>query len=284
MSNWGYTKADGPSTWGNVAPAALGKRQSPIDIVPSQAKYDSSLKDKPFKIEYTPGNAKSITNNGKSVTMAYDPSGSSLTGGPLRNKFQLAQFHFHWGTSNDCGSEHTVDGKMFASEAHLVHYNTDLFKDFGEAAQADNGLTVLGVFLKVGEKNHAGFQKVIDLVKSIPFADDTLEVKGGYDPSLLLPEDCSRYWTYLGSLTTPPCFESVNWVVFRDPIEVSQEQINVLRGISNQSRENANTNNGEVGVHLADGDYASGRLVNNYRPPVPLNDRQVISSFRKFFV
>jgi carbonic anhydrase len=129
-------------------------------------------------------------------------------------------------------------------QAHLVHWNTDLFKDFGEAAQADNGLTVLGVFLKVviqdslqtllmtqyaslqvGQSAHPGFQKVLDLVKDVPYSGDSCEVKGGYDPSLLLPEDCSKYWTYLGSLTTPPCYESVNWVVFKEPLEVSSEQV-----------------------------------------------------------
>eukprot|EP00914_Ancora_sagittata_P023035 GHVO01045706.1.p1 GENE.GHVO01045706.1~~GHVO01045706.1.p1 ORF type:complete len:262 (+),score=46.34 GHVO01045706.1:653-1438(+) len=257
----------GPATWGTVAPAANGKRQSPIDILPAQAKYDNTLKDKPFKMVYAPGNAKAITNNGKSVTMAYDPAGSSLTGGPLKNKFQLAQFHFHWGSENDCGSEHTVNGKMYASEAHLVHYNTDQFTDFGTAAQADNGLTVLGVFLKVGSP-HAGFQKVIDLVKEIPFAGDHIDVKGGYDPSLLLPEDCSKYWTYLGSLTTPPCWESVNWVVFKEPIEVSQEQLNIMRGLNS------------IGKGAAIPQHELGaKMVNNYRPPLDLNGRQVSASF-----
>lgn len=269
MSEWGYTKADGPHTWTKVAPAALGKRQSPIDIIPSKARYDNSLREKPFKMVYAPGNAKTITNNGKSVTVAYNYEGSSLTGGPLNNKFQLAQFHFHWGSNDDCGSEHTVDGKMFAGEAHLVHFNTDLFKDFGEAAQADNGLTVLGVFLTVGEKAHPGFQKVIEMVKEVPFAGDTLEVKGGYDPSLLLPVDCLKYWTYLGSLTTPPCFESVNWIVFKEPIEVSPDQMNALRGLHTTKR----------GAAVPNHEHGD-KMINNYRPPLDLHDREVRASFQ----
>ena len=268
MANWGYTKVDGPDTWENIAPAAKGHKQSPIDIQPAKAQYDASLKDKPFQVSYTAGNAKTITNNGKSITMAYDVSGSSLTGGPLSNKFQLAQFHFHWGSDSSRGSEHRVNGHMYASELHLVHANLEQYPTVPEAMQGDNGLCVLGVFLKPG-KAHKGFQRVIDLAKRIPYNGDTTEVVGGYDPSILLPEDQSKYWTYSGSLTTPPCWESVNWVVFKDPIEVSEDQLNELRALHSHKKEEPAPRN-EFG----------GKIVENYRPPLAQGSRTLRASFQ----
>ena len=66
----------GPPTWGNIAPAAKGKRQSPIDIVPSQAKFDKTLKEKPLRMTYDPSKAKELINTGASVQVPYDPAGS----------------------------------------------------------------------------------------------------------------------------------------------------------------------------------------------------------------
>lgn len=269
MANWGYSATDGPSTWVNVAPAAAGHNQSPIDIHPAKAQYDATLKDHPLQTTYVPSHARSITNNGKSITVAYDPEGSSLTGGPLKHKYQLAQFHFHWGSHSDRGSEHRIDGKMYASEAHLVHYNTDLYSNAADAMKSHDGLAVLGVFLKAG-KAHAGFQKVVDLAHKVPFNGDEAAVSEGYDPSLLLPEDRSKYWTYPGSLTTPPCYESVTWVVFKEPVEVSEEQLNALRSLKRYLK----TEDAPIA------DNYKGRMVENYRPPLALGSRVLRTSFQ----
>lgn len=82
--------------------------------------------------------------------MDVNGTGSELIGGPLGNDvFKLEQFHCHWGSCNEIGSEHTVDGTSYAGELHLVHWNTTKYKTFGEAASAPDGLAVLGVFLQV---------------------------------------------------------------------------------------------------------------------------------------
>ena len=75
---------------------------------------------------------------------------AGLTGGPLEEDvYQLAQFHAHWGGENARGSEHTVDGKAFSAELHLVHYNTK-YGDLGTAVDKPDGLAVLGMFIKAG--------------------------------------------------------------------------------------------------------------------------------------
>ncbi|TTS49332.1 Carbonic anhydrase 5B, mitochondrial [Bagarius yarrelli] len=72
-----------------------------------------------------------------------------LRGGPLEDQFRLCQFHFHWGENNTWGSEHSVDRRLFPAELHLVHWNADKYSLFEEAVMEQNGLAVIGVFLKV---------------------------------------------------------------------------------------------------------------------------------------
>uniref|UniRef100_A0A3Q1HVA7 Carbonic anhydrase n=1 Tax=Anabas testudineus TaxID=64144 RepID=A0A3Q1HVA7_ANATE len=218
---WGYGPTNGPDTWAEEFPVANdGPRQSPINIIPKEAKYDSSLK--PLKLRYDPSNAKGILNNGHSFQVDYvdDTDSSTLTGGPISGKYRLKQFHFHWGSSDDRGSEHTVNGIKYPCELHLVHWNTK-YPSFGEAANQPDGLAVVGVFLKIGAANPR-LQKVLDAL-------DGIKTKGkqttfsNFDPKTLLPGSLD-YWTYEGSLTTPPLLESVTWIVLKEPVSVSATQ------------------------------------------------------------
>ncbi|MEQ2175736.1 hypothetical protein GOODEAATRI_020843, partial [Goodea atripinnis] len=108
-----------------------GDRQSPIDIAVRKAVFDSELK--PLVATYDPQTCQQIWNNGYSFLVEYDDttdkntlmflyvSGAALKGGPLQDKFRLCQFHFHWGESNDWGSEHTVDRRLFPAEVLCRH-------------------------------------------------------------------------------------------------------------------------------------------------------------------
>lgn len=267
MAHWGYCNHNGPSTWANNYPKAGGTRQSPIDIKPSEATTDEALAKKPLEITHSGASAKTLTNNGHSVMVSYKFDGSSLKGGPLTETYQLAQFHFHWGKGNDTGSEHTVDGKMYASEVHLVHVNTEKYKTIEEAVGQPDGLCVLGAFLKIG-KEHAGLKKLTDLFKNVKNKGKETS-PGEYNPSCLLPEDKTKYYTYLGSLTTPPCLECVTWIVFKDPIEVSEEQMAEFRGLETT----------EEGKAAPPEEELKGQMIENYRPPLPLGDRKLRASF-----
>lgn len=268
--HWGYCKCNGPDTWGKVAPAALGNRQSPINIVPSEAKNDESLAASPIKYVYDASKAGKLINNGHSAQIAYASEGSCLEGGPLSHKYQVAQFHLHWGQTNSTGSEHRIDGAMYAAELHIVHWNTELFKTVGDAIKEDKGLCVLGAFIKIG-KEHAGLKKMTDRLSEIPYSGDSVDMTGGLDPAVLLPSDTTQYWTYLGSLTTPPCFESVTWVVFKEPIEVSEAQMAAFRSLNGTSK----------GTVLApEVNEFGGKIVENYRPPLPLGERSLRASFK----
>ena len=92
-------------------------------------------------------------------------TGSSLIGGPLDGEYELLQFHVHWGSEETRGSEHTIDGKNYAAELHLVHWNKK-YETPKDAADKPDGLAVLGMLIEVGEK-HQEFDKVVQALAQI---------------------------------------------------------------------------------------------------------------------
>ncbi|XP_063330472.1 carbonic anhydrase 7 isoform X2 [Pelmatolapia mariae] len=219
--HWGYGKEDGPSSWYKNYPVAEGNRQSPIDIVPNEASRDRDLG--PIMINYDHCTSINISNNGHSVVVEFNDSDdrSVIKGGPLDNPYRLKQFHFHWGGKGHEGSEHTVSGNGFASELHLVHWNAVKYKTYGEASTAPDGLAVLGIFLETGD-DHRWLHMITDVLYMVKYKGSVTDFKG-FNPKCLLPSSL-HYWTYLGSLTTPPLHESVIWIVLKEPIEVSEKQ------------------------------------------------------------
>ncbi|ELR55847.1 Carbonic anhydrase 7, partial [Bos mutus] len=255
----------GPSHWHKLYPIAQGDRQSPINIVSSQAVYSPSLK--PLEISYESCTSLSIANNGHSVQVDFNDSDDRtvVSGGPLDGPYRLKQFHFHWGKKHGVGSEHTVDGKSFPSELHLVHWNAKKYSTFGEAASAPDGLAVVGVFLEV--RGLPGAQRAMGGLVP-PLVPEHSEfwahaafslTDGGRAPQ----HEPRHYWTYPGSLTTPPLSESVTWIVLREPIRISERQMEKFRSLLFTSEEDER-------IHM----------VNNFRPPQPLKGRVVKASFR----
>lgn len=237
-----------------------GTRQSPINIQWRDSVYDPVLK--PLKISYDPATCLHIWNNGYSFLVEFDDSAdrSIIVGGPLENQYRLKQFHFHWGAINEWGSEHTVDSKFYPAELHLVHWNAVVYPTFEEAVMEGDGLAVIGVFLKLGA-HHEGLQTLVDALPAIKHKDTVIEFDV-FDPSCLLPP-CPDYWTYAGSLTTPPLTESVTWIIKKQPIEVDENQLEAFRML----------------LFTSDGEEEK-RMVDNFRPLQPLMNRTVRSSFQ----
>ncbi|KAI4559165.1 hypothetical protein MJT46_019920, partial [Ovis ammon polii x Ovis aries] len=264
----------GPSHWHKLYPIAQGDRQSPINIVSSQAVYSPSLK--PLEISYESCTSLSITNNGHSVQVDFNDSDDRtvVSGGPLDGPYRLKQFHFHWGKKHGVGSEHTVDGKSFPSELHLVHWNAKKYSTFGEAASAPDGLAVVGVFLETGDE-HPSMNRLTDALYMVRFKGTKAQFSC-FNPKCLLPAS-RHYWTYPGSLTTPPLSESVTWIVLREPIRISERQVTppfcpeyLFCLKMEKFRSLLFTSEEDERIHM----------VNNFRPPQPLKGRVVKASFR----
>jgi carbonic anhydrase len=197
--DWDYGDSKGPGHWGDLKPEfALcenGHHQSPIDIRNPQ-KADLP----PLQFDYR-SSPLHIIDNGHTVMIKY-AAGSFLSVGG--KKYALQQFHFHR------PSEETVDGKGYEMEVHLVH------------ADAEGKLVVVAVLLKTGMDNSLVHTLWSDLPKEKDkeesFDNVTINVTG------LLPAD-RAYYTFPGSLTTPPCTEDVTWFVMKHPVTVSASEI-----------------------------------------------------------
>ncbi|GAB1608536.1 carbonic anhydrase 2-like [Argonauta hians] len=253
-ATWGYGADNGPSVWSRDYPKACGVRQSPVNI--DKSKTEVSKPAHVLKANYAPEPNMGCTNNG--LTFVATINGDDfISGGPLDTaSYKLASFHFHWGSDDSKGSEHTINNEAFPAELHLVHWNYAKYSTFGEAAAADDGLSVLGVMLKAGEAN-AAMEQVCEALKNVTQAGSSYTLASPFNLEGLLPCDINKYFTYPGSLTTPPCHESVIWIVCQQPISCSKEQINTLRSLK---------------THQGDS------LVNNFRPVMCLGNRTVCCS------
>uniref|UniRef100_A0A914HN32 Carbonic anhydrase n=1 Tax=Globodera rostochiensis TaxID=31243 RepID=A0A914HN32_GLORO len=211
-TTWGFEEHNGPSTWGGRCQA--GRRQSPINI---KSKWFSSKADKLTFANYDQSGPITLVNNGHSVVvLGFDqwPKQPYIMDGGLGAKYVLHQFHFHWDHSLN-GSEHTVDGKFYDAEVHLVH----------------DGLAVLGKFLKL-QKGTAptSLDALEGALGQVVNAGASVQLDA-YNVSLHLPPCPRKYFRYNGSLTTPNCDEAVVWTVFAKPAPITPTQLELLHAI-----------------------------------------------------
>ena len=162
------------------------------------------------------------------------PDVGILQGGPLSSEYQILQFHFHWGSDNSKGSEHTLNGQKFPIELHIVHIRTDLLNNIAKALVTPNGLAVAGFFFEIGEENEElkplvdKLNEVVSSGSHIPFTETDFKLSSliNYPDS---QTDTIKYSSYMGSLTTPGCFEAVHWINFLTPLKVSSSQMATFR-------------------------------------------------------
>lgn len=204
-AHWSYEGKLGPASWGslgaNYETCAAGTFQSPVDIT-----LVTVTQLPPIEVHYQ-ANPLSVKNNGHTAQLDY-PAGSYILINGVR--YNLVQIHFH------SPSEHTVGGKFYDLTAHLVH-KTD-----------DGKLAVIDIPMEQGQDN--GFMSTVldNLPKEAGRFNDVAGVQ--INAAELLPSSLS-YYSYTGSLTTPPCSEGVEWMVLMRPVQVSEAQMKAFTTI-----------------------------------------------------
>jgi carbonic anhydrase len=199
--HWGYAGEAGPQDWAALAPefaaCSSGSRQSPIDI-----RGGLRVELEPVQFDYR-ASRFGVLDNGHTIQVNM-ASGNSIS--VMGRRYDLLQFHFHR------PSEERIDGRAFDMVAHLVH------KD------PSGRLAVVAVLLEGGSA-----QPVVQSVwNNLPLEKgEELPAAVTLDPAGLLPTD-RRYYTYMGSLTTPPCTEGVLWMVMKQPVQLSAQQIELF--------------------------------------------------------
>ena len=191
----------GPETWGRMTPefakCSTGKRQSPIDI-----RDGIKVELESVRFDYKPSGFR-VVDNGHTVQVTLG-AGNAIE--VMGRRYELVQFHFHR------PSEERVNGKQFDMVVHLVH------KDL------EGRLAIVAVLLERGAA-----QGVVQSVwNNLPLEmGEELAAQTQLNPNDLLPPE-RNYFTYMGSLTTPPCSEGVLWMVMKQPVPISAEQIGIF--------------------------------------------------------
>lgn len=208
---WTYAGAEGPQRWGELQPAysicKLGEEQSPIDI-----RNVEKVKLPAIQFDYKPS-PLTIIDNGHTIQVDYAP-GSFIVVGDKR--YELKQFHFHH------PSEERIQGESYDMVVHLVH------------ADSAGNLAVIAILVQKGDASRV----IQELWARLPKTQGKAQKIAGIQVNAadLLPQN-TEYYTYSGSLTTPPCSEGVTWLVLKTPTSFSPEQIDAFARIySNNAR------------------------------------------------
>ncbi|XP_061886385.1 carbonic anhydrase 14 [Entelurus aequoreus] len=221
--SWTYTGLVGQSQWSEHFPECGGSSQSPVDVVTTQTKYDPGLSPlTPLGYSQHGNRPFSLYNNGHTAVIEL-PDWMSLGGLPWL--FSAVQMHLHWGSGGPIygGSEHTINGQSAEAELHVVHYNSELYPNMSAAMTQKDGLAVLGILIVTGEETNPAFNNIINYLSRIRHANQKVFIPA-FDVQSLLPKDLDRYYRYNGSLTTPPCFQSVIWTLFHERVQISKAQ------------------------------------------------------------
>ncbi|WP_194768449.1 carbonic anhydrase [Tamlana sp. I1] len=222
--HWSYSGETAPENWSEIEKQSdcNGTQQSPINII--HINSDSTHVKNELQFEYAPSTLiNDVENNGHSIQFDFE-MGDYIN--YKNERYCLKQIHFHE------PSEHKIDGVTYPIEIHFVHTNTS-----GE-------ITVLALLGKEGKESEL-----------FEFLESFLPLKAGAKKEIHQEIDLSslklenrHYYSYGGSLTTPPCSESVNWIVFKEPIILSVDEVLKLK---------------------------NNMPLNNYRNEQPLNNRIV---------
>jgi carbonic anhydrase len=202
LPGWSYAGETGPDQWAGLHPlfarCGVGNRQSPINI-----RGGIQVELEPIRFDYRPVNF-SVLDTGHTVRVEPAP-GNALS--VMGRRYELVEFHFHR------PAEERIDGRQFDMSLHMVHRDP-------EGRQA-----VVAVLLDRGTQPHDGIQRIWN---SLPLdRHEALASPVPLDPADLLPAT-RGYYTYMGSRTTPPCDEGVLWMVMKEPVVLSVDQIAIF--------------------------------------------------------
>jgi carbonic anhydrase len=204
---WDYSRDRGPARWAALDPsyvlARVGGSQSPIDIVRAEV----VRADLPELVLDYPPQPLHIINNGHTIEVISTDTATLRFGDHV---YALRQVHFH------APSEHTIDGAPAEVEVHFVH------------ADGEGHIAVVAVLFEEGEPEHPDIGELLKIDLLAEPGGELVDEATALDLQKFLPDSLGQYYTYDGSLTTPPATEGVRWFVLEESLHLNRQQIETI--------------------------------------------------------
>merc|ERR1719474_815960 len=246
-----YSGHKGPNNWHKRYRMCGGDRQSPIALPGKPDRHEFLQPIERVDHDGRKQTEAVMTNTGRLVEFTFQHDAPTLRFNLKKTKrrYQLFKAVLHWGSTLSCGAEHSIGGFQFPAEIQYMYWDTK-HKSIEEASRRKGGILISSVLLKAAKNDHPLLMPMFDSLYKINETSKPVKCEFHSCPV----QDLKNYYFYEGSLTAPPCYEDVFWVVYMEVLPVSEHSLENLWSLLNDKKE---------------------KLVDNKRPSQPLNLRKV---------